>query len=104
MFPVGLLNSVASVSTPVVNGNKITGFFDGWMFYQSDFPVELSGFAVNIQILQKVKKIINPITTEIRSKNVRLDLSRKFKRCVYQVGLKSLKNYYGFKKTVTIIN
>ncbi|KAF2350895.1 Glycosyl transferase family 43, partial [Trinorchestia longiramus] len=46
MFPVGLVTKLG-VSSPIVRDGKITGFYDGWIANRK-FPVDMAGFAVNI--------------------------------------------------------
>ncbi|KAI8430637.1 hypothetical protein MSG28_000840 [Choristoneura fumiferana] len=49
MFPVGLIGGYG-VSSPIVKNGKIVGFFDSWPASRT-FPVDMAGFAVNIEIL-----------------------------------------------------
>ncbi|KAK7862681.1 hypothetical protein R5R35_000925 [Gryllus longicercus] len=49
MFPVGLIGDYA-VSSPVLKEGKIIGFFDSWPSKRK-FPVDMAGFAVNIELL-----------------------------------------------------
>ncbi|KAK7079124.1 hypothetical protein SK128_014247 [Halocaridina rubra] len=49
MFPVGLVTSLG-VSTPIVKEGKVVGFYDGWIAKRK-FPVDMAGFAVNVQYL-----------------------------------------------------
>ncbi|XP_026760380.1 galactosylgalactosylxylosylprotein 3-beta-glucuronosyltransferase S-like [Galleria mellonella] len=50
MFPVGLIGGFG-VSTPIVNNGKVIGFFDSWPGSRK-FPVDMAGFAVNIEFLK----------------------------------------------------
>ncbi|XP_050714212.1 galactosylgalactosylxylosylprotein 3-beta-glucuronosyltransferase P-like [Eriocheir sinensis] len=47
MFPVGLVTRFG-VSTPIVSSGKLVGFYDGWIAGRR-FPVDMAGFAVNVQ-------------------------------------------------------
>ncbi|XP_071521329.1 galactosylgalactosylxylosylprotein 3-beta-glucuronosyltransferase 2-like isoform X2 [Panulirus ornatus] len=47
MFPVGLVTQLG-VSSPVVSDGKLIGFYDGWIAGRK-FPVDMAGFAVNVQ-------------------------------------------------------
>lgn len=49
MFPVGLIGSYG-VSTPVVKKGKVIGFYDSWPASRT-FPVDMAGFAVNLEYL-----------------------------------------------------
>lgn len=49
MFPVGLIGDYA-VSSPVIKGGKVIGFFDSWPSKRK-FPVDMAGFAVNVEFL-----------------------------------------------------
>ncbi|KAG7169038.1 galactosylgalactosylxylosylprotein 3-beta-glucuronosyltransferase P-like isoform X2 [Homarus americanus] len=49
MFPVGLVTKLG-VSTPIVKEGKVVGFYDGWIAKRK-FPVDMAGFAVNVQYL-----------------------------------------------------
>ncbi|XP_055389340.1 galactosylgalactosylxylosylprotein 3-beta-glucuronosyltransferase S [Condylostylus longicornis] len=51
MFPVGLIGLYA-VSAPVVKDGKIIGFFDSWPAKRK-WPVDMAGFAVNLQYLSQ---------------------------------------------------
>ena len=51
MLPVGFIGEDAFTS-PVVVNNKVVGFSDPW-FAMRKFPVDMAGFAVNIDLLQK---------------------------------------------------
>ncbi|KAK4329346.1 hypothetical protein Pmani_000295 [Petrolisthes manimaculis] len=49
MFPVGLVTSLG-VSTPIVRSGQVVGFYDGWIAHRT-FPVDMAGFAVNVEFL-----------------------------------------------------
>ncbi|RVE53094.1 hypothetical protein evm_002191 [Chilo suppressalis] len=49
MFPVGLIGGYG-VSSPIVKDGKVAGFFDSWPGSRT-FPVDMAGFAVNIEFL-----------------------------------------------------
>lgn len=49
MFPVGLLANTG-VSSPIVMNGRVVGFSDPW-FAKRKFPLDMSGFAVNIRLL-----------------------------------------------------
>lgn len=49
MFPVGLVTNLG-VSTPIVRSGQVVGFYDGWIAKRT-FPVDMAGFAVNVQFL-----------------------------------------------------
>ncbi|KAK8754122.1 hypothetical protein OTU49_012261, partial [Cherax quadricarinatus] len=51
MFPVGLVTRLG-VSSPIVSGGKLIGFYDGWIAGRK-FPVDMAGFAVNVQFYLK---------------------------------------------------
>ncbi|KAK8400218.1 hypothetical protein O3P69_003134 [Scylla paramamosain] len=51
MFPVGLVTRLG-VSTPIVSSGKLVGFYDGWIAGRR-FPVDMAGFAVNVQFYLK---------------------------------------------------
>ncbi|XP_061719928.1 galactosylgalactosylxylosylprotein 3-beta-glucuronosyltransferase S-like [Cydia pomonella] len=50
MFPVGLIGGYG-VSAPIVKDGKVVGFFDSWPAARR-FPVDMAGFAVNIEFLK----------------------------------------------------
>ncbi|CAG4962216.1 unnamed protein product [Parnassius apollo] len=50
MFPVGLIGGYG-ISSPVVKNGKVAGFFDSWPGSRT-FPVDMAGFAVNIEFLK----------------------------------------------------
>lgn len=49
MFPVGLIGNYG-VSTPIVKDGKVVAFFDSWPGSRT-YPVDMAGFAVNIEYL-----------------------------------------------------
>lgn len=49
MFPVGLISKYG-VSSPIVRNGTISGFYDGWIGGRK-FPVDMAGFAVNVNFL-----------------------------------------------------
>ena len=51
MFPVGFVAS-QGVSAPIVQKGRVVGFSDAW-FAQRKFPVDMAGFAINLQFLRK---------------------------------------------------
>lgn len=51
MFPVGLIGEY-SISSPILKEGKVVGFFDSWPAKRM-FPVDMAGFAVNIEFLLK---------------------------------------------------
>ena len=53
MFPVGLVTQLG-VSSPIIKNGKVVGFYDGWIADRK-FPVDMAGFAVNVQFYIKVK-------------------------------------------------
>ncbi|XP_028166807.1 galactosylgalactosylxylosylprotein 3-beta-glucuronosyltransferase S [Ostrinia furnacalis] len=50
MFPVGLIGAYG-VSSPVVKDGKVIAFFDSWSASRM-FPVDMAGFAVNMEFLK----------------------------------------------------
>jgi len=52
MWPVGLCTKFGLSSPVVVNGTFV-GFYDGWVAGRK-FPVDMAGFAVNVEFLLKV--------------------------------------------------
>ena len=50
MFPVGFIG-IQGVSSPIVVDGKVVGFSDDW-FAQRKFPVDMAGFAVNLEFLR----------------------------------------------------
>lgn len=54
MWPVGLVTKVG-LSSPVVNEHgSVVDFYDGWIASRK-FPVDMAGFALNVQLLLEVK-------------------------------------------------
>ncbi|XP_042869021.1 galactosylgalactosylxylosylprotein 3-beta-glucuronosyltransferase P-like isoform X2 [Penaeus japonicus] len=51
MFPVGLVTN-KGLSTPVVRNGKFVSFYDGWISKRI-FPVDMAGFAINVDFLLK---------------------------------------------------
>lgn len=51
MFPVGLIGKYA-VSSPIVVNTELVSFYDGW-WGKRKWPVDMAGFAVNVQYLFK---------------------------------------------------
>jgi len=51
MFPVGFIGS-QGVSGPIVKDGKVVGFTDDW-FAQRKFPVDMAGFAVNVDFMKE---------------------------------------------------
>ncbi|CAL4147697.1 unnamed protein product, partial [Meganyctiphanes norvegica] len=58
MFPVGLVTKLA-VSTPIVKNGGVVGFYDGWIAKRK-FPIDMAGFAVNVQYLLERPKATMP--------------------------------------------
>ncbi|XP_042230926.1 galactosylgalactosylxylosylprotein 3-beta-glucuronosyltransferase P-like isoform X1 [Homarus americanus] len=58
MFPVGLVTRLG-VSSPIVSGGKIIGFYDGWIAGRK-FPVDMAGFAVNVKFYLKKNAPLMP--------------------------------------------
>ncbi|MPC79782.1 Galactosylgalactosylxylosylprotein 3-beta-glucuronosyltransferase P [Portunus trituberculatus] len=56
MFPVGLVTRLG-VSTPIVSSGKLVGFYDGWIAGRR-FPVDMAGFAVNVQFYLQVVVVV----------------------------------------------
>lgn len=50
MFPVGFIGS-QGVSSPIVKAGRVIGFTDDW-FAQRKWPVDMAGFAVNLNFLR----------------------------------------------------
>ena len=53
MLPVGFIGTTG-FSSPIVVQGKVVGFSDSWFEYRK-FPVDMAGFAVNIELLIKHK-------------------------------------------------
>lgn len=49
MFPVGLIGDYG-ISAPIIKDGKVVAFFDSWPGSRT-FPVDMAGFAVNIEFL-----------------------------------------------------
>ncbi|XP_043283252.1 galactosylgalactosylxylosylprotein 3-beta-glucuronosyltransferase P [Venturia canescens] len=58
MFPVGLCTKFG-VSSPIVKNGKFAGFYDGWIAGRK-FPVDMAGFAVNVEFLLKRRNATMP--------------------------------------------
>lgn len=58
MWPVGLCTKFGLSSPVVVNGTFV-GFYDGWVAGRK-FPVDMAGFAVNVEFLLQRPKAIMP--------------------------------------------
>ncbi|EEB10296.1 glucuronyltransferase-S, putative [Pediculus humanus corporis] len=58
MFPVGLCTKFG-VSSPVVKNGTFAGFYDGWLGGRK-FPVDMAGFAINLDFLLKRPKASMP--------------------------------------------
>lgn len=58
MWPVGLIGKFG-VSSPVVKNGTIIGFYDSWSGGRK-FPVDMAGFAVNVQFLLSRKNFTMP--------------------------------------------
>ncbi|XP_066996968.1 galactosylgalactosylxylosylprotein 3-beta-glucuronosyltransferase P isoform X2 [Anabrus simplex] len=58
MWPVGLCTKFG-LSTPIVQDGKFTGFYDGWVAGRK-FPIDMAGFAVNVEFLLKRPKASMP--------------------------------------------
>lgn len=56
MWPVGLVTQTG-VSTPIVKNGKFVGFYDGWIGGRK-FPVDMAGFAVNVEFLRQVTTLM----------------------------------------------
>lgn len=49
MFPVGLCTKFG-LSSPIIKNGTFAGFYDGWVAGRK-FPVDMAGFAVNVEFL-----------------------------------------------------
>lgn len=58
MFPVGLVTGFG-LSSPVLKDGKFSTWYDGWIGGRK-FPVDMAGFAVNVQYLLQVKDAFMP--------------------------------------------
>lgn len=78
MFPVGLIGEYG-VSSPIVKEGKVVGFYDSWPAKRK-FPVDMAGFAVNIEYLLKYPNATMPFRAGyeedrfLRSLGVTLDM------------------------------
>ncbi|KAG4079491.1 hypothetical protein HA402_005188 [Bradysia odoriphaga] len=64
MFPVGLIGLYA-VSTPIVKQGKVIGFFDSWPANRL-WPVDMAGFAVNLEYLALSPNATMPYPCRLR--------------------------------------
>ncbi|XP_076290912.1 galactosylgalactosylxylosylprotein 3-beta-glucuronosyltransferase P-like isoform X2 [Lasioglossum baleicum] len=62
MFPVGLTTSFGLIS-PVLRDGKFAGFYDGWVAGRK-FPMDMAGFAVNVEFLLQRPNAMIPYVTE----------------------------------------
>ena len=53
MFPVGFIGTIG-FSSPIIEKSKVIGFTD-YFFANRKFPVDMAGFAVNIDVLRRHK-------------------------------------------------
>lgn len=58
MFPVGLVTKLG-VSSPIIRDGKVAGYYDGWISNRK-FPVDMAGFAVNVDYFLKFPKAVMP--------------------------------------------
>uniref|UniRef100_A0A1B6LSY1 Galactosylgalactosylxylosylprotein 3-beta-glucuronosyltransferase n=1 Tax=Graphocephala atropunctata TaxID=36148 RepID=A0A1B6LSY1_9HEMI len=58
MWPVGLCTNYG-MSSPIVRNGSFAGFYDGWIAGRK-FPVDMAGFAVNVEFLLQRPKAIMP--------------------------------------------
>ncbi|XP_049799694.1 galactosylgalactosylxylosylprotein 3-beta-glucuronosyltransferase P-like [Schistocerca nitens] len=61
MWPVGLVGNYG-ISTPVVVGGRLAGFYDGWISGRK-FPVDMAGFAVSVEFLLQRPNAFMPYET-----------------------------------------
>jgi beta-1,3-glucuronyltransferase len=61
MWPVGLCTDFG-VSSPIVQNGKVVGFYDGWSGLRK-FPVDMAGFAINLQLFLNVS-LFNEMLTK----------------------------------------
>ena len=61
VFPVGFVGSKGSpgITSPIVKDGKVIGFSDDW-FASRKFPVDMAGFAVNVEFLRSRKDASMP--------------------------------------------
>ncbi|KAG8326115.1 hypothetical protein J6590_050446 [Homalodisca vitripennis] len=78
MFPVGLIGEYG-VSAPIVKEGKVVGFYDSWPAKRK-FPVDMAGFAVNVEYLLKYPNATMPFRAGyeedrfLRSLGITLDM------------------------------
>lgn len=58
MWPVGLVTKFG-VSSPIIRDGKLSGFYDGWIGGRK-YPIDMAGFAVNVQFFLSRPKAIMP--------------------------------------------
>jgi len=58
MFPVGLVAELG-LSTPIVRDGMVVGFYDGFISERT-YPVDMAGFAVNVQYFLQQKHVTMP--------------------------------------------
>lgn len=58
MWPVGLVTKYG-LSSPIIRDGKLAGFYDGWIGGRK-YPVDMAGFAVNVQFFLNRPKAIMP--------------------------------------------
>ncbi|XP_017133843.1 galactosylgalactosylxylosylprotein 3-beta-glucuronosyltransferase P isoform X1 [Drosophila elegans] len=58
MWPVGLVTKTG-VSSPIIQGGKLVGFYDGWIGGRR-YPVDMAGFAVSVKFLKERPKAQMP--------------------------------------------
>lgn len=58
MWPVGLVTKYG-LSSPIVRNGTLAGFYDGWIGGRK-YPVDMAGFAVNVQFFLSRPKAIMP--------------------------------------------
>lgn len=75
MFPVGLVTKLG-VSTPIVKEGKVVGFYDGWIAKRK-FPIDMAGFAVNVQYFLKRPKATMPFKVGYEEDGFMLSLGIK---------------------------
>ncbi|KAA0187578.1 hypothetical protein HAZT_HAZT009538 [Hyalella azteca] len=61
MWPVGLVTGLA-LSTPVLKDGHLVGWYDGFI-YGRKFPVDMAGFAVNVDYWRAVSEVEMPFKT-----------------------------------------
>lgn len=50
LFPVGTMQATG-VSTPIVAQGRVVGFYDPYKPAKRKFPVDMAGFAVNLEVV-----------------------------------------------------